>query len=101
MKMNCLERSLLIFFLDCSPINEGPINLNSTVLNPFSPVPTNDITNPIAIVPKPTYRKALANELGPLSTPKRSSSSEDPPKDESCIYRIANKHIVMKQYHVN
>lgn len=71
------------------PINDGPISLSSTVLNPFSPVPTNAITKPIAMVPKPTYRKALANELGPLSTPSRSSSSEEPPNDESCIWKAA------------
>lgn len=65
------------------PINDGPISLNSTVLNPFSPVPTNAITRPIAIEPKPTYRKAFANELGPLNTPKKSSSSDEPPSDES------------------
>lgn len=66
------------------PINVGPISRNSTVLNPFSPVPTNAITKPIATVPKPTYRKAFANELGPLKTPRKSSSSDDPPSDESC-----------------
>lgn len=67
------------------PINDGPISLNSTVLKPFSPVPTKAITKPIAIVPNPTYRKAFANELGPLNTPKKSSSSDEPPKEESCI----------------
>lgn len=36
------------------PINDGPISLNSTVLNPFSPVPTKAITKPIATVPNPT-----------------------------------------------
>lgn len=66
------------------PINDGPISLSSTVLNPFSPVPTNAITRPMATVPKPTYRKAFANELGPRSTP-RKSSSPDEPSDESCI----------------
>lgn len=80
------------------PINDGPISLNSTVLNPFSPVPTNAITKPIATVPRPTYRKAFANELGPLRTPKKSSSSEEPPRDESCICertkeKTKNKHI--------
>ncbi|KAI9586648.1 hypothetical protein GQX74_002495 [Glossina fuscipes] len=53
---------------------------------PFSPVPTKAITKPRAIVPKPAYRKALANVLGPRKTPKRSSSSEEPPRDASCIY---------------
>lgn len=67
------------------PINDGPINLSSTVLKPFSPVPTNTITKPSATVPKPTYRKAFANELGPLNAPKKSSSSDEPPNDESCI----------------
>lgn len=37
-----------------APINDGPISLNSLVLNPFSPVPTNAITNPMATVPNPT-----------------------------------------------
>lgn len=36
------------------PINDGPISLSSTVLNPFSPVPTKDITKPTATVPSPT-----------------------------------------------
>lgn len=70
------------------PINDGPISLNSLVLNPFSPVPTNAITKPIAIVPRPTQRKAFAKELGPLNTPSKSSSSEEPPNEESCIYQI-------------
>uniref|UniRef100_A0A1A9Z9F1 Uncharacterized protein n=1 Tax=Glossina pallidipes TaxID=7398 RepID=A0A1A9Z9F1_GLOPL len=65
---------------------DGPIRRNSTVLKPFSPVPTKAITKPRAIVPKPAYRKALANVLGPRKTPKRSSSSEEPPRDASCIY---------------
>lgn len=42
------------------------------------------ITKPRATVPNPTYRKAFANELGPLSAPKKSSSSDEP-NDESCI----------------
>lgn len=67
------------------PIRDGPINRSSTVLKPFSPVPTNKITKPSATVPKPIYRKAFANELGPLSAPKKSSSSDEPPKDESWI----------------
>lgn len=66
-----------------SPINDGPMSRSSTVLNPFSPVPTNAITKPMAIVPKPTYRKAFANELGPLNAPRKSSSSDEPPSDES------------------
>lgn len=65
------------------PINDGPINLNSSVLNPFSPVPTNTITKPRATVPKPTYKNAFAKGLGPRNTPKKSSSSDDPPNDES------------------
>lgn len=35
-------------------IRVGPISLNSNVLKPFSPVPTNAITNPMAVVPSPT-----------------------------------------------
>lgn len=66
-----------------SHINDGPIKRNSTVLKPFSPVPTNTITKPRATVPKPTYKKAFANELGPLIALKKSSSEE--PIDESCI----------------
>lgn len=33
--------------------SEGPTSLNSGLRNPFSPVPTNDITNPSAVVPSP------------------------------------------------
>lgn len=65
------------------PINDGPIHRNSSVLNPFSPVPTNDITKPRATVPNPTYKNAFANELGPLRAPRKSSSSDEPPNDES------------------
>lgn len=36
---------------------------NSRVLNPFSPVPTNAITRPMATVPRPTYKSALAAAL--------------------------------------
>lgn len=68
-------------------ISDGPMRRNSTVLNPFSPVPTNDITKPIATVPNPTYKKAFANELGPRKTPRKSSSSDEPPSDESWIWK--------------
>lgn len=67
------------------PIKDGPIIRSSTVLKPFSPVPTKKMTKPNATVPRPTYRKAFANELGPRSAPRKSSSSDDPPNDESCI----------------
>lgn len=69
------------------PIKDGPISRNSTVLKPFSPVPTKAITKPRAIVPRPTYKKAFAKVLGPRSTPKKSSSSEEPPNEASCICR--------------
>lgn len=67
------------------PINEGPISRSSTVLKPFSPVPTKEMTKPNATVPRPKYRNAFANELGPRSAPKKSSSSDDPLNVESCI----------------
>lgn len=35
------------------PINDGPISLNSPVLNPFSPVPTKAMISPMAVVHKP------------------------------------------------
>lgn len=41
------------------------------------------MTKPSATVPKPTYKKAFANELGPLIAVKKSSS--DDPIEESCI----------------
>lgn len=74
-----------------SPISDGPIHRSSSVLNPFSPVPTNAITNPKATVPSPTYKNALANELGPRSTPKMSSSSDEP-NDESWICLQTHRH---------
>lgn len=68
------------------PIIIGPISLNSVVLKPFSPVPTNAITNPSAIVPKPMYRKAFAKVLGPRITLIMSSSSDEPASDTSWTY---------------
>lgn len=57
------------------------------------------LPNPNATVPRPTYRNAFANELGPRSAPKKSSSSEDPLSVESCIWNKwdskRNKHTSM------
>lgn len=44
-------------------INVGPMSRSSRVLNPFSPVPTNHITSPMTVVPRPTYSSAFAAAL--------------------------------------
>lgn len=54
LKHDQLEQRQTFFFSFTLPINAGPISLNSTVLNPFSPVPTKAITRPMATVPNPT-----------------------------------------------
>ncbi|CAD1475578.1 unnamed protein product, partial [Heterotrigona itama] len=43
--------------------SEGPTSLNSGLRNPFSPVPTNDITNPSAVVPSPAYSTVFTAAL--------------------------------------
>ena len=69
------------------PIRVGPMRRSSSVLKPFSPVPTKEMTRPMATVPNPTYSKAFAAALWwPYSPPGISSSSELlPPYDESWI----------------